>query len=67
MTRFHQLFLCLVAAALAGLLAGCGDGTVSSAPALSPQGAVVANDCRSPDSLSSQRGCRPSTRVMAVR
>lgn len=67
MTHFHPLLLCIAAAALAGSLAGCDNRTDSSTAALSQPGGAVSNDCRSPNALSSQRGCRPSTRVLAVR
>ena len=55
----------VLAIALAASLAACGthsDTTRDST--LAPQGAVVANDCRSPDAQSTQRGCRPTTRMM---
>lgn len=58
----------LFAIALASLLAACDkSGQAQSAATLPSQpaaGAVVANDCRSPHAQSTQRGCRPATRVM---
>lgn len=66
MTSLLQIPLCVVTIALAGALAGCADeaGPASAQSPSSPQATVVANDCRSPNALSSQRGCRPATRVM---
>lgn len=55
----------LLALAVAAALTACGndsDPTLDSTVA--PQNQVVANDCRSPNAQSAQRGCRPVTRVM---
>jgi hypothetical protein len=58
----------LFAIALTGLLAACDNSSqAQSAATLSPPppaSAVVANDCRAPHAQSTQRGCRPATKVM---
>lgn len=65
MTSLLQLSPYIVATALAGALAGCSGSTgPASEPSLSPQSAVVANDCRLPNAQSTQRGCRPALRVI---
>ena len=52
---------------LAAALAACGSDTETvSAPRATPKDQVVANDCRSPDAQSAQRGCRPITRAVAA-
>ena len=52
---------------LALALAACGSDTEpASAKSASPQGQIVANDCRSPDAQTTQRGCRPITRAVAA-
>ena len=52
---------------LAVALAACGSDTEpASASSAAPQGQVVANDCRSPDAQTTQRGCRPITRAVAT-
>jgi hypothetical protein len=62
-----QLTPGLLAVALAASLAACGsqsDPTLDSTVA--PQGQVVANDCRSPNAQTTQRGCKPVTRMIAT-
>ncbi len=56
----------ILAIALAASLAGCGsDSGPTLDSTLAPPGQVVANDCRSPNAQSTQRGCRPVTRMIA--
>ena len=61
-----QITTRVLAIALAASLAACGS---ESGPALdstlAPPAQVVANDCRSPNAQSTQRGCRPVTRMIA--
>lgn len=68
MSSIIELTPALFAITLAGLLAACDRSSQTpSAATVSPQstaGAVVANDCRSPQAQSTQRGCRPVTKVM---
>lgn len=65
MTTLLQHTPSLLAIGLAGLLAACGNASESeSAASAAKQGQVVANDCRSPDAQSTQRGCRPLARML---
>ena len=64
MTSLNPLSHCL----LAVTLTACGNSTgPQSVSTHSSQVQRVANDCRAPSALSSQRGCRPATRAMAGR
>jgi hypothetical protein len=55
----------LLALSLAASLVACTNDNAAPAEAdAAPQGKVVANDCRSPNSQSTQRGCRPTTRTL---
>jgi len=68
MSSIIDLTPVLFAIALTGLLAACDNGSApQSAATLSPQsaaGTVAPNDCRSPNAQTTQRGCRPVTKVM---
>ena len=56
----------VLAIALAASLTACGsDSNATLDSTLAPPGQVVANDCRSPNAQSTQRGCRPVTRMIA--
>jgi hypothetical protein len=63
-----ELTPCLFAIALAGLLTACDSNSdprsVASPSPQSAAGTVIANDCRSPDAQSTQRGCRPTTHLL---
>ena len=57
----------LLAVALAASLAACGsESDAPSAISAAPQSQAVANDCRSPSAQTTQRGCRPVTRMIAT-
>jgi hypothetical protein len=65
MTFLLQIASGLLAVALAASLTACGsDGDATLDSTVARQGKVVANDCRAPDAQSTQRGCRPTTRMM---
>jgi hypothetical protein len=65
MMSFLQLTPGLLAVALAASLAACGsDSDATQDSTVARQGKVVANDCRSPDAQSTQRGCRPTSRML---
>jgi hypothetical protein len=68
MSSIIELTPVLFAITLTGLLSACDrNSQTQSAATLSPRsapGAGVANDCRSPQAQSTQRGCRPVTKVM---
>ena len=65
MTILMQICPGLLAVALAASLAACGKDAAGPAQAdAKPQPEVVANDCRTPDAQTSQRGCRPLTKTM---
>ncbi|MFC5496342.1 hypothetical protein ACFPOE_02255 [Caenimonas terrae] len=67
MPCIFELTPVLFALTLSGLLAGCdksGGPQSAAVVAPGPAGAVVANDCRSPNAQTTQRGCRPATRLM---
>jgi hypothetical protein len=67
MTSLLPLTPGLLALGLAGLLTACGNSSgPAAAPQASPRGQVAANDCRSPNAQSTQRGCRPVTRTIAT-
>ena len=60
-----QLTPGLLALSLAACLAACGsDGDATQDSTVARQGKVVAHDCRAPDAQSTQRGCRPTTRMV---
>ena len=67
MSFLLQLPRGLLAVALAASLAACGSDTGSppAANAAAP-GQVVANDCRSPNAQTTQRGCRSASRMLAT-
>jgi hypothetical protein len=55
----------LLALSLAASLVACSNENAAPAEAdAASRGQVVANDCRSPNAQTTQRGCRPTTRMM---
>jgi len=65
MTVLLELIPGLLALSLAASLVACSNDNAAAAEAdAASRGQVVANDCRSPNAQSTQRGCRPVTRMM---
>ena len=60
MTTLIRFLPCLLTVALAASMAGCQNPIESQGGTTQ----AIANDCRSPNALTSQRGCRPATRIM---
>ena len=56
----------LLALSLAASLVACSNENAAPAEeaGAAPQGQVVATDCRSPNAQTTQRGCRPATRML---
>ena len=60
MTSFIRFLPCLLAVVLTASVAGCQNN-------IEPQAGTkqaIANDCRLPNALSSQRGCRPAMQMV---